>query len=310
MACALASSRVPPDRAEELRTQAREAAERAKSLDRNNAESDLALSMIAPTHNWAERQALISRALANEPDSSDANIYQGNLLAETGRVRESLDYYRRAAALDPLSPIPWAAMIPTLSAAGQFQEAVELRDRLNRVWPNSPSIWFNRFNFSVFARQPDATLAILSTVDSAPIVMEEPMRQAWRNYLVAMRNNDRRALRAAVARIADMARRGEFDMPRAISSSSLAGEIDTGFALAYAYTSQDPATAGRGPIAGGHRSFLFLRPGAAMRRDVRFMALAHRLGLVRYWQETDRWPDFCAEPDLPYDCRAEAMGLT
>jgi hypothetical protein len=42
------------------------------------------------------------------------------------------------------------------------------------------------------------------------------------------------------------------------------------------------------------------------RRDTRFMALAKKMGLVDYWLTTDKWPDFCSEPDLPYDCRAAA----
>jgi hypothetical protein len=44
----------------------------------------------------------------------------------------------------------------------------------------------------------------------------------------------------------------------------------------------------------------------AFRRDPRFMPLAKRLGLVNYWIATDEWPDYCSEPDLPYDCRTAA----
>ena len=44
----------------------------------------------------------------------------------------------------------------------------------------------------------------------------------------------------------------------------------------------------------------------AMRRDRRFMPLAAKLGLVAYWRATGKWPDFCAEPGLPYDCRKVA----
>jgi hypothetical protein len=39
------------------------------------------------------------------------------------------------------------------------------------------------------------------------------------------------------------------------------------------------------------------------------MPLAHRMGLVDYWIESGRWPDFCSEPDLPYDCRAAAEAV-
>jgi tetratricopeptide (TPR) repeat protein len=311
MASAVAALRAQPDRVEELRQNARIAADRAKALDRRNAESDLALSLILSPYDWSARQALIARALENEPNSADANVFQGNLLAETGRVRDSLTFYRRAVALDPLSPVAWAAMLPALGQLGEFTEARALRDRMHRTWPDSPSVWYNRLNNSTFGRDPNAALAVLDTVDSSPIRMEQPVRSAWRAYLVAMRDNDAAGMRAGARRLAELARSGAFDMPRSISAASLAGDVDAGFALAEEYFGGVQSSGfGRAPISGGHRSFLFLRPGAAMRRDVRFMALADRLGLVDYWTQTERWPDFCAEPDLPYDCRAEAARLT
>jgi len=39
------------------------------------------------------------------------------------------------------------------------------------------------------------------------------------------------------------------------------------------------------------------------------MPLARRLGLLQYWHSSGHWPDFCADPQLPYDCRAEAHRL-
>ena len=46
------------------------------------------------------------------------------------------------------------------------------------------------------------------------------------------------------------------------------------------------------------------------RRDPRFMRVAQRLGLLDYWQKSGKWPDLCYEPDLPYNCKAEAAKLT
>ena len=42
------------------------------------------------------------------------------------------------------------------------------------------------------------------------------------------------------------------------------------------------------------------------RRDLGFWPLAAKTGLVDYWLDTDQWPDFCFEPDLPFDCRQHA----
>lgn len=46
-----------------------------------------------------------------------------------------------------------------------------------------------------------------------------------------------------------------------------------------------------------------------MRFDRRFMALAVKFGFAAYWRSTDRWPDFCSAPDLPYNCKAEVEKL-
>jgi hypothetical protein len=57
-------------------------------------------------------------------------------------------------------------------------------------------------------------------------------------------------------------------------------------------------------------SYILFRPAlAGFRRDPRFMQLATRIGLTRYWRATGQWPDFCREPTLPYDCKAEAARL-
>ena len=52
------------------------------------------------------------------------------------------------------------------------------------------------------------------------------------------------------------------------------------------------------------------RPALAdVRADPRFMLVASRFGLVDYWRRSGDWPDFCADPDLPYNCKAEAAKL-
>ena len=48
---------------------------------------------------------------------------------------------------------------------------------------------------------------------------------------------------------------------------------------------------------------LFSPEGKAYRRDPRFMALAHDIGLTAYWKASGKWPDFCAEPGVPYRCQ-------
>jgi hypothetical protein len=51
---------------------------------------------------------------------------------------------------------------------------------------------------------------------------------------------------------------------------------------------------------------LFRPDFAGVRADPRFLQVAARLRLVRYWRDSGYWPDFCTREQLRYDCKAEA----
>jgi hypothetical protein len=62
----------------------------------------------------------------------------------------------------------------------------------------------------------------------------------------------------------------------------------------------------RKDIASFATDIIFRPAFADVHRDPRFMQAAQRLGLLDYWRKSGNWPDFCSDPDLPYDCKAEA----
>ena len=45
------------------------------------------------------------------------------------------------------------------------------------------------------------------------------------------------------------------------------------------------------------------------RKEPRFMVIMKQAGLLDYWRTSGKWPDFCFETDMPYDCKAEAAKL-
>ena len=47
----------------------------------------------------------------------------------------------------------------------------------------------------------------------------------------------------------------------------------------------------------------------AFRQNPRFLRVTQRFGMLGYWRQSGKWPDFCFEPDLPYDCKAEAAKI-
>ena len=53
--------------------------------------------------------------------------------------------------------------------------------------------------------------------------------------------------------------------------------------------------------------FLFTPVARGMRQDPRFLALAARLGLIKYWRETGKWPDFCTDPSTRRECSPQLL---
>jgi adenylate cyclase len=308
LASAFASRAAEPERAEEMRALSREAAQQARRLDPANAEAYLALSAILPQVGaWEERQQLIDRALRLDPGSPDALMLQGELLAEVGRMEDALGYFRRATAIDPLSPSYLTILRTALITNDKLGEAEQIQRRLARVWPNSPSGWYNRLVSSMFVGDPNVSLAMLDEGSTAPYAIDDTLRWALRRFVIARRNNDIRALRAAADDISAFARRNRNELPLAAAIESSAGDLDEAFALARLQLAGAPSNASiEQPVGAAGRYVIFMPATRAMRSDIRFMALARDVGLAEHWRETNRWPDFCSDPSLPYDCMNEA----
>ena len=54
-------------------------------------------------------------------------------------------------------------------------------------------------------------------------------------------------------------------------------------------------------------SFLFAPETAPLRADPRFWQFAARQGLIDYWTQRDKWPDFCGKQMTLQDCRSAAQ---
>src|SRR6185436_17892124 len=106
--------------------------------------------------------------------------------------------------------------------------------------------------------------------------------------------------RAAARRLAlAKAEEGQWGLLYAMGWLSSLGYVDDAAALSARY---DPAA-----LPSRDFNLLLFAPSMdALRRDPRFMQMAARIGLARYWRESGHWPDFCADRTLPYDCKTEA----
>jgi TolB-like protein len=283
--------------ADARRAAARADANRALAIDPTNTRALAALSLALLPTDWKGRESILRRAQQADPDSDWANAYLGLMLAEVGRVQEAADLLRKANATNPLALDHSADSARMSALAGRAQEAADVAAQIAKSFPNNQWSRLNRLEVAIIQKDWDEALALL---DGGRVYMTAPLIAANRSCLLALKTPSP-ALRAKAR--ADLL--GVSTQPGALQLAleclSLLGFVDDAFNVAQSY---QPAT-NQGLQAG----VLFSPETQAMRRDVRFMQLASRIGLARYWRDADKWPDFCAGPGLPYDCKTEAARL-
>ena len=180
-----------------------------------------------------------------------------------------------------------------MALSGDADRAEATLEAARRRWPESVNVSGQRLQLAIFKGAMDQAIGSLDATG-----MPESLKAVFRKALKAIGSKDRRLAASVRPSVIALAEAG--DSPRRFATMMLSamGFLDDAFAVAQGLKDAPPL-----PIATGA---IYAPPTAPMRRDPRFMQLAAKLGLVNYWRTTGHWPDFCAEPGLPYDCKAEA----
>lgn len=251
--------------------------------------------VLDPQVGFAKREALLKQALEVDPDFLFARNFYGMLLAAVGRLRDARTYFARHGNDEPLvaggrlQRARAAVMVGDMPAARSlYAEASELMVgalSVKREW-GSAEHWLG-----------DPKLAVdLLKADRESGVIPKNTWLCFDTFLDA-RARDVRLSEAAI----DVACGEGFHAPPE-QVYAYFGHIDAAFRRLEAnFAGYRDA----GPFAGPNLLMTLFSPQMrSVRGDPRFMQLAARLGLVEYWANTNQWPDFCAEEELPYDCRA------
>jgi len=286
----------PSEEAGPLRREAEAEARKALALDPKSPDGHLALSWLLPPADWAEREKMLRQGLAGDLNWPHTNGFLGKLLAETGRLRDAAGYLQRAAAAD--LQIDWRPENAWLQCgSGQFETATSYLTSALKRKPGDLNTWGRLRKCLQFARRWQDARALEHDASLRPISFTEKDVARDDIYYAAAESGkpqDIAKLRSQLA--ATPANNGA--TANAVEAFSALGLVDEAFSAASQYKP--------GAALGGDSSFLFYPLTAPIRRDPRFMQLAARLGLVDYWRSSGKWPDFCADPALPYNCQAEA----
>jgi TolB-like protein/Tfp pilus assembly protein PilF len=303
------------DRAK-LANEARDAAERALGVDPSMGEAFAVLAALEAEFfgRWREREALLERALEAEPHNPHILFRHGQFLMATGRVRACYVRQAEAFALDPLDPMLAAFHGYNVWAQGDKPGGRAILEDAARRYPDNVFVWYMRLNTA--ALDGDFAVAQSLREDGARLVpglTESAAHKAGGRMQEIMMAPSPEAF---VKLGEDFAAMAEAEPASALDLAVVLAILGfTGPALAIFSEALDNIDAWRmgaleaaRPHIGYETALLFLEQTRALRMDPDFPGLCGRLGLARYWRDSDTWPDCASE--TPYDFKAACSAQT
>ena len=242
---------------------------------------------LLPWTAYAQALELLSKAKAQQPEKPEVYGEEATALMRVGRMGDAIVSARRAAELDPLSPAAESQLILTLAHGGQVEEARNELARAEKVWAGTGALSDAEFSFNVrYGNAPDVVK--LHQGDGGDLHI----------YAQARENPSPENVQKLIEWFKPYEARHDLSVAgSAVQALGQFHQTDAVFRWLAMVPTETLAEAG----------YVLFRPYMAdIRNDARFMAVAKRIGLIDYWQKTGKWPDYCSDPRLPYDCKKEA----
>jgi tetratricopeptide (TPR) repeat protein len=269
----------------------RDAIAMARKLNPNNALTyDAEYHLI--TNDSFHALQVLEKGAKVDPDYGMIQMHLSSELLAVGRMSDSLQAAQRAVELEPGAPYARQQYILALIYSGQFSKAkADIAEALKK-WPNDPAIGYAEFSYQFRYGDPKAALELMPKIFEGSDAAMAPYRM-----LIAARLDPTAAkINAAIAALNAHGANNPATQNRVLLALGNFGRIDQVYQLL-----GDPKFE---PFV--DRDALFRPDFEGVRADPRFMEVASRLGLVRYWRQTGYWPDYCTSEQLHYDCKAEA----
>ena len=283
---ALGLSLAQPERREEIYSAART----ALKLDPDNGVARVALAAVPdPAVTLGEREKLYREAMRLDPGFMYSRAQLAFLVMSLGRTEEAtallgelvsdypLDYFQRGF---------WAFQLAQSGNIGNAREEFERIEQLRPGWP-------------IATRD-----AIMAEVLFGDPLKARPAIERW-----SPDENDRKCVEFVIdARVgkrspssqdigANCGGRSVFSVAML---NGLFGNVDETYRRINDNIESVTAIPRFGP------RYVYYPGLEAVRADRRFMTTMARLGYAQYWLESGKWPDFCRQEKLPYDCRQAA----
>jgi tetratricopeptide (TPR) repeat protein len=212
-------------------------------------------------------------------------------------VREALSFQLVAEATDEWSPSKTIRLAFIYANLGNLAEAKALLQKAMERWPNHSRVRaIGRYIAGLYEPPSDA-LAVFNRLD-ARASSEEDQSATWRSFIEAKTAHSKQITGTAIHRIREAADHNKID--REIEITMIAGLGETKQAIEAANSALD------------HQElvqawFLFTPVTRNLRQDPGFLHLASRMGLIEYWRETGKLPDFCTDQARRSECSSQLL---
>lgn len=274
-----------------IREDGLEAARKANQLDGDNPEGYMAEAGLLPTNRFADREALLKKAISVRPTECGCErTAYGDFLTSVGRMEEAVEQYQRAQAIMPLSPAVTLRLAHALYLGGNSEEGDRITSDMLKVWPDAVALRQVKLKSALWTRRYDEALAML---DEPGLHLTGAQKDALRATFEALRSNDSAAKAAAAAKLQEMAQD-----PRRNDRLVVAALAALGAETAAIDAAQRLIRERGHPLA----DVLFEPNLAAASASPEYSALVGKLGLADYWRSTKSLPDICRREARPGFC--------
>ncbi len=283
---------IAPDPPPSLIAKLRRHIEQAEGLGMTIGEIEFAKAALLAPNDFLGRFALYDQGIRKDPENPLLHRIRSERLLGIGRLADSLGDAGQALQLDPLSPAAQDNFISSLAYSGQGDTAYAQLRKSEKMWPNARNIQLARYRLDLRYGDPKEAIELYEEQKSGTA------RSAHMLFLKARVDPTPANVQRAIDAERAIYRQEPREIQGLIQALGQFGRKDEAIDELLHYPRPD---------AIGYNSETFFRP--AMRdiwRDPRSIAAAAHVGLLNYWVKSGKWPDFCSEPTLPYDCRKEA----
>lgn len=231
--------------------------------------------------------------IKRHPDNASLVRSRAERFLYVGRMNDSVGDAARAVELDRLSPANQETLVSSYAYAGNTDAAYAQLRKAEQLWPGAGAIVNARYRLDVRYGDPKEALALLQDP-----TLQGPMQSEQAAFIRARLDPTPANIERAIAEDQKIYQQYPAFIAPIVQTLAQFGRIDEVLDILLQYKGGD--------LSGLAAEVLFRPAFRDVWRDPRSIAAAAHLGLLHYWKATGKWPDFCADPALPYSCKKEA----